>query len=87
MDVEEDGLVDKIYLLGQLGIGLTNYNDKNDNFLENGLYWGAGFGLEKWNFIVELLYSVNYWEHDEDSNSYSFTNRRLAINVGYKFGL
>lgn len=84
----EDGLVDKVYLLGQLGMGITKYNDNNDDFSENGLYWGAGFGLEKWNIIVELLYSVNYWEHNtKESDNLAFSNRRLAMNVGFKFGL
>ena len=68
-------------------MGITKYNDKNDDFSENGLYWGAGFGLEKWNIIVELLYSVNYWEHNTKENDSSFSNRRLAMNVGLKFGL
>ncbi|MCR4662674.1 MAG: porin family protein [Endomicrobiaceae bacterium] len=84
----EDGLVDKVYLLGQLGVGFTKYNDNKEDFLENGLYWGVGFGLEKWNFIVELLYSVNYWKHNtEESGDLTFSNRRLAMNVGFKFGI
>ncbi len=84
----EDGLVDKVYLLGQLGMGITKYNDNKEDFSENGLYWGVGFGLEKWNIIVELLYSVNYWEHKVEGNdSLNYSNRRLAMNVGLKFGL
>ena len=83
----EDGLVDKVYLLGQFGMGITKYNDNNDDFSENGLYWGAGFGLEKWHIIVELLYSVNYWDHDTGGINSSFSTRRLAVNVGLKFGL
>lgn len=84
----ENGLVDKVYLLGQLGMGFTNYNDKNKDFSENGLYWGAGFGLEKWKLIVEVLYSVNYWKHDiNGTGDVNYSNRRLAVNVGLKFGL
>ena len=84
----EDGLVDRVYLLGQLGMGITKYSDQISDFSKNGLYWGVGFGIEKWNFLVELLYSVNYWENGEDGwdDDYTYTNRRLAINLGYKFG-
>jgi len=85
----ENGLVDKVYLLGQLGMGVTNYNGDKKDFSETGLYWGAGFGIEKWCIIVEVLYSVNYWDHSgsEWDSGWSFTNRRLAINAGLKFGL
>ena len=83
----EKGLVDKVYLLGQLGMGATNYDDDKNNFSETGLYWGAGFGLEKWNIIVEVLYSVNYWKHEDEGTEVSFSNRRLSINAGLKFNL
>lgn len=83
----EKGLVDKVYLLGQLGMGVTKYDNDKKDFSENGLYWGAGFGLEKWNIIVELLYSVNYWKHDDEGKESSFSNRRLSINAGLKFNL
>ena len=84
----EDGLVDRVYLLGQLGMGITKYSDQFSDFSKNGLYWGVGFGIEKWSILVELLYSVNYWENSEDGwdDDYAYTNRRLAINLGYKFG-
>ena len=84
----EDGLVDRVYLLGQLGMGITKYTDDVNDFSKNGLYWGVGFGIEKSCIFVELLYSVNYWENDEDewNNDNTFTNRRLAVNLGYKFG-
>ena len=87
----ENGFVDKVYLLGQLGMGITKFSSDVDdyNFSENGLYWGAGVGIEKLNIIVELMYSVNYWEHAEGSEwneGWSYTTRRIAVNVGYKFG-
>lgn len=87
----ENGFVDKVYLLGQLGMGITKFSSdiKDYDFSENGLYWGAGLGIEKLNIIVEVLYSVNYWDHDEGSDwdkGWSYTTRRIAVNVGYKFG-
>ena len=86
----ENGLVDRVYLVGQLGMGITKFSSDVDdyNFSENGLYWGAGLGIEKLNIIVELLYSVNYWEHNDDlawNKGWSYTTRRIAVNVGYKF--
>jgi hypothetical protein len=70
-------------------MGLTNYNGDKKDFSEAGLYWGAGVGIEKWSIIVEVLYSVNYWDHSDSEwdSGWSFTNRRLAINAGLKFGL
>ncbi len=86
----ENGMVDRVYLVGQLGMGITEFSSDVDdyNFSENGLYWGAGLGIEKANIIVELLYSVNYWEHNDDyswEKGWSYTTRRIAVNVGYKF--
>ncbi len=86
----ENGMVDRVYLVGQLGMGITEFSSDVDdyNFSENGLYWGAGLGIEKANILVELLYSVNYWEHNDDlawNKGWSYTTRRIAVNVGYKF--
>ena len=87
----ENGMVDKVYLIGQIGMGIIKFSSDVDdyNFSENGLYWGAGLGIEKSSIIVELLYSVNYWEHNDDSawnEGWSYTTRRIAVNVGYRFG-
>lgn len=87
----ENGMVDKVYLLGQIGMGITKFSSdyKDYDFSENGLYWGAGLGIEKANIIVELLYSVNYWEHNDDSawnEGWSYTTRRIAVNLGYRSG-
>ena len=88
--MDQNGMVDRVYLVGQLGMGITEFSSDVDdyNFSENGLYWGAGLGIEKANIIVELLYSVNYWEHNDDlawNKGWSYTTRRIAVNVGYKF--
>ena len=89
LKVEENKIIDKVYLLGQLGLGITRYSDNSYDFSENGFYWGIGAGVEKCNVIVEFLYSVNYWSHNESgwSESWSYSNRRLAINLGYRFSL
>ena len=39
--------------------GFSKYVDVE---VENGLYWGAGFGFEYNNWITELMYQVNYAE-------------------------
>ncbi len=39
--------------------GFSKYVDVD---VENGLYWGAGFGFEYSNWIAELMYQVNYAE-------------------------
>ncbi|MBO7431931.1 MAG: outer membrane beta-barrel protein [Elusimicrobia bacterium] len=88
-ELQENKFIDKIYFLGQLGYGMTRYEDKEyfspEKYNENGLYWAIGAGVEKCNIVVELVYSVNYFEI-EDWNE-SFTNRRTAINAGYKFSI
>lgn len=87
-ELQENKFIDKIYFLGQLGYGMTRYEDKefySEKYNENGLYWAIGAGVEKCNIVVELVYSVNYFEI-EDWNE-SFTSRRIAINAGYKFSI
>ena len=88
-ELQENKFIDKIYFLGQLGYGMTRYENKmnfsSEKYNENGLYWAIGAGVEKCNIVVELVYSVNYFEI-EDWNE-SFTNRRTAINAGYKFSI
>lgn len=89
LEVEENKFIDKVYFLGHLGLGITRYESGYGyDFSQSGLYLGIGAGVEKCNVIVELLYSVNYWCHNDPgrwSDEWSYTNRRLAINVGYKF--
>ncbi|MBR3655050.1 MAG: outer membrane beta-barrel protein [Elusimicrobia bacterium] len=89
LDVNENKIIDKVYFLGQLGLGITRYDDGWCDFSQSGLYWGIGAGVEKCNVIVELLYSVNYWKHGDDgwTDKITYTNRRFAINVGYKFNI
>ena len=87
LEVGENKFIDKVYFLGQLGYGIFN-NEKIcwsdfSKEADNGIYWAIGVGVEKFNVIVELMYSVNYsyfdwWEE-------SLTYRNIAINVGYKF--
>jgi hypothetical protein len=55
----------------------------------NGLYYGAGIGVEFNNIVVELLFAVNEPDINPDASSavdikakYSMTN----INIGYRFG-
>jgi hypothetical protein len=89
-ELQDNKFIDKLYCLGQLGLGITRVDcDWGVDFSQSGFYWGIGIGVEKFNVIVELLYSVNYWEHDQEgwSDDWSYTNRRLAINLGYKFSL
>ena len=89
-ELQENNFIDKIYFLGQLGYGMTRYENKlpygSKNFNENGLYWAIGAGIEKCNIIVEFMYSVDYWE-TKDGRTLEWTSRRLAINAGYKFNI
>ena len=88
-ELQENKFIDKIYFLGQLGYGMTRYDNSgyygSKKYNENGLYWAIGAGVEKSNIIVELVYSVNYFKIGDWNGSY--TNRRTAINAGYKFSI
>lgn len=88
----ENGFVDKAYFIGQIGYAVmdNNYIPSSDHSksLSNGLYWGVGFGVEKYNVILELVYSVSYHKLDyDDWGGEIWTYRNLAVNVGYKFTL
>ena len=88
-ELQENKFIDKIYLLGQLGYGLFN-NEKMSSAepskeADNGMYWAIGVGVEKFNVIVELMYSVNYSYFDWWKESWTYRN--IAINVGYKFNI
>ncbi len=88
-ELQENKFIDKIYFLGQLGYGLFN-NEKMDYWTsseeaDNGMYWAIGAGVEKFNVIVELMYSVNYSYYDEWKENWTYRN--IAINVGYKFNI
>lgn len=89
-ELQENKFIDKIYFLGQLGYGIFN-NEKMDSFsnpsaeADNGMYWAIGVGVEKFNVIVELMYSVNYSYFDCWKENWTYRN--IAINVGYKFNI
>lgn len=88
-ELQENKFIDKIYFLGQLGYGLFNNEKMSDaepsKEGDNGMYWAIGVGVEKFNVIVELMYSVNYSYFDWWKESWTYRN--IAINVGYKFSL
>lgn len=90
LEVKENKFIDKVYFLGQLGYSIANnnymyYAYENKSF-ENGLYWAIGAGVEKYNVILELVYSVSYHYLDCYGGE-NWTYRNLAINLGYKFSL
>ncbi|MGL4534359.1 MAG: outer membrane beta-barrel protein, partial [Fusobacteriaceae bacterium] len=92
----------KLYLKGDLGWsyniekGDTQFRVNQNNFdldsdIKNGLYWGAGFGVEYDNWTADLMYKVNtakikgeykgYNENFSESLDYS----RITLSLGYKF--
>ena len=89
-ELQENKFIDKVYFLGQLGYGMMDsdtilYVEPSKKF-DNGMYWAIGAGVEKYNIIVELMYSVNYSYFNEWGGEI-WTYRNIAINVGYKFSL
>lgn len=89
-------IFNSIYFVGQLGYGILRFDSDNegDKLSEadgNGLYWGIGAGTEIYkNFIVELLYSVNYGSIKTVmymNGTADLTYTTLTLNVGYKFAI
>ena len=68
-----------------------------DASMDNGLYWALGIGFEKSNFLVEVLYSVNYSKLNANVDiddgaqkldiSTNLSLSTIGINVGYKFNI
>ena len=86
---EVEGFLDAIYLLGRLGYGIVDLSVDWPLKCDNGLYWAFGVGVEKYSFLVEVLYSVNYSKATMGeglySNKYDVTSTAINLNVGYKF--
>ena len=89
-------IFNSIYFVGQLGYGILRFDsdyegDKLSEADGNGLYWGIGAGTEIYkNFIVELLYSVNYGSIKAVkflNGTADLTYTTLTLNVGYKFSI
>lgn len=89
-------IFNSIYFVGQLGYSILRFDsdyegDKLSEADGNGLYWGIGAGTEIYkNFIVELLYSVNYGSIKAVSymnGKADLTYTTLTLNVGYKFAI
>ncbi len=89
-------IFNSIYFVGQLGYGILRFDsdyegDKLSEADGNGLYWGIGAGTEIYkNFIVELLYSVNYGSIKTVkflNGTADLTYTTLTLNVGYKFAI
>lgn len=89
-------IFNSIYFVGQLGYGILRFDsdyegDKLSKADGNGLYWGIGAGTEIYkNFIVELLYSVNYGSIKAVkflNGTADLTYTTLTLNVGYKFAI
>ena len=99
--ISENKFIDGIYLLGRLGYGINNLKSdlseilskvesaKIDVSADNGLYWALGMGFEKNNFLIEILYSVNYSKLNVDIDKINISTdlslSTIGINVGYKF--
>ena len=89
-------IFNSIYFVGQLGYGILRFDsdyegDKLSKADGNGLYWGIGAGTEIYkNFIVELLYLVNYGSIKAVkflNGTADLTYTTLTLNVGYKFAI
>ena len=109
--VSENKIIDNLYFLGRLGYGINNFSSdaskvipaiigapiEIDASMDNGLYWALGIGFEKSNFLVEVLYSVNYSKLNANVDiddgaqkmdiSTNLSLSTIGINVGYKFNI
>ncbi|MGL4670761.1 OmpW family outer membrane protein [Cetobacterium sp.] len=69
----------------------ANKPEKFSTNVKNGLYYGAGFGVEYNNFFTDVMYSVNEakatlkFEDGESLGKKSFDYSRVTLGFGYKF--
>lgn len=74
----------------------TIYSDAESTLkasYKNGMYWGAGLGIEYENIVADLMYKMNYGkvklEETVDGQSQSRSPKinygRIALSVGYRF--
>lgn len=76
----------------------TLYSNSNEDFslkseYNNGMYWGAGFGIEYNNIVADLMYKMNYGKvkltENSDGETRSKSSKidygRVTLSVGYKF--
>ena len=88
----QNDIIDNIYPIVQLGYGIVSVSDDISKMcdVKNGLDWGIGIGTTiKENFIVELMYALNYgtMESKGESMSVDATLKIFKLKVGYKFAI
>ena len=97
--VLNNNIFNNVYPILQIGYGFLDddlYSSPGVTYeKENGLYWAIGAGATiKENFVVELLYSVDYGKINatlppglgDIAFTTDLTCKILRLNVGYKFG-
>lgn len=90
------------YIKANLGYSF-NLNEKDIKFtdeagitsteslkVDNGLYYGAGLGMEYNNFLMDIMYQQTSADakvsfQGEKTNKKSFDHSRVALSLGYKF--
>lgn len=58
--------------------------------VDNGMYWGAGVGLEYNNFTVDVMYAVTGAKtkpKDDDGSKKNNYYERIVLSAGYRFNL
>ena len=87
------------YLKVDLGYSFNMKNKKTINYkaeewktsYKNGMYWGAGLGVEFDNVVADLMYKMNYGkvrvknETTGNSSSPKINYGRITLSVGYRF--
>ncbi len=94
----------EIKLYGKANLGYSfNINEKNfvtqedggnevswDTKIKNGLYWGAGLGLEYKDWTMDVMYQVNTGKattnsDGEESQKEKVDYSRVSVGLGYRF--
>ncbi len=80
-----------LYPLFQLGFGYAGWDYSGairDYEVVGGLYWGAGFGAEFKNIVLEFIYGCNYaTEKGDNIKDRDLSYTAFRINLGYKFNI
>ncbi|MGL6154878.1 MAG: outer membrane protein [Cetobacterium sp.] len=86
------------YIKADIGysFNLKDHSIKEDGFsystkIKDGMYWGAGLGVEYYNWTADIMYKMNTAKakinDGVDSSSSDFDYGRVTLSVGYAFDL
>ncbi|MBO7611297.1 MAG: outer membrane beta-barrel protein [Elusimicrobia bacterium] len=78
-------IIRNVYIYGQIGYGFMRIENAFET--EDGLYWGAGCGIDIWHFLLDVNYATNFGKIKTVPGSEKTDVRQttIIVSVGYRF--